>query len=143
MGNLATEIFFGASITRGLRVPTREAAEGAFCRPYVLLSAGYDQQKRFVQAMKTLSRRMPSSQDALGQDECYFQVVSGSAGKAALDVRCCMPTERADHKAIFQDMFARLHSGHGIEKLVGFVISASSRPYPYSAVGFVFLSALL
>ena len=31
-GNLATEIFFGASLAGGLRVPTREAVEGVFRR---------------------------------------------------------------------------------------------------------------
>jgi hypothetical protein len=31
-GNLATEIFLGASLAVGLRVPTREALEGVFCR---------------------------------------------------------------------------------------------------------------
>ena len=31
-GNLATEIFFGASLAGGLRVPTLEAVGGVFCR---------------------------------------------------------------------------------------------------------------
>ena len=31
-GNLAMEIFFGASLAGGLRVPTREAVDGVFCR---------------------------------------------------------------------------------------------------------------
>jgi len=32
MGNLATEIFFGPSLVGRLRVSTREAVEGVFCR---------------------------------------------------------------------------------------------------------------
>jgi hypothetical protein len=31
-GNLATEIFFGASLPGGLRIPTRESASSVFCR---------------------------------------------------------------------------------------------------------------
>ena len=66
-------------------------------------------------------------------------LVRFNKGKAALDVTCRV-TGRADHKVLFQDMFGQLHTSHGIEKLVGFVISASGRPYPYSAVGLVLLS---
>jgi len=31
-GNLATEIFFGASLAGALRIPTREAVEGLFSK---------------------------------------------------------------------------------------------------------------
>src|SRR6201993_1109326 len=33
-GNLATEIFFGPSLTGGLRALAPEAVEGVFCRPW-------------------------------------------------------------------------------------------------------------
>jgi len=32
-------------------------------------------------------------------------------------------------------MLETLHAKHGVEKLMGIIISSSDRPYPYSAVG--------